>query len=454
MSVEYSDLESISEKIINILKTKYYNQIINSNHIIIDMFDFINLEFNIYSMFDVFDKLLRSLIVNICIENKFKEILEEELTIEYKNLYGIECNFINLPKYINKIVNIEGNITSFYLPENIAIGYEVLCVKDYNHTHKIRLKNIQNNNNEEDKDVNIYTCRVCGSYASKNVIYKNFCYFILEDLTSNIYTQVMCRCDYNIFLKENLTLSDYIEVIGMVKLDDDNKIFIEVLSILKKSSIYIDQNKVNEVVDMLKRFSPKERYEFLVNNFAKHIYGLRMVKEAILLQLASPVLDKPLKRLHLHILLVGDPSTAKSQLLLYVKNIIPKSIYTTGKGSTAAGLGASINKDSKGKFIVAAGALVKSDKSICCIDEFSTMSESDKELLHEVMEQSTCSIAKAGIYMQFNARTRLLCAMNPVNVLYNPYRTLFENTSLKPSLLSRFDIIIVLKDVFDVDYDT
>ncbi len=189
----------------------------------------------------------------------------------------------------------------------------------------------------------------------------------------------------------------------------------------------------------------------IVNAIAPSIYGYREIKKAIALLLFGGVPkvypDGVRVRGDIHILLVGDPGTAKSQLLRYAASIAPRGIYTTGKGATAAGLTAAVVREkSSGEFYLEAGALVLADGGVAAIDEFDKMEARDRVSIHEAMEQQTVSIAKAGIVATLNARASILAAANPAFGRYLYNKTIAENIDLPVTILSRFDLIFVIQD--------
>jgi DNA replication licensing factor MCM2 len=233
-------------------------------------------------------------------------------------------------------------------------------------------------------------------------------------------------------------------------------------------STHVEANSIAKAADAYAaaRLTDEERAEILrlaadprigqriVKSIAPSIYGHENIKTGLALALFGGV-EKHSGGSHrlrgdINVLLLGDPGTAKSQFLKYVEKTAARAVYTTGKGASAVGLTAAVHRDAVTReWTLEGGALVLADRGVCLIDEFDKMNDQDRVSIHEAMEQQSISISKAGIVTSLQARCSVVAAANPVGGRYDPSRTFAENVELSDPILSRFDVLCVVRDVVD-----
>jgi len=261
---------------------------------------------------------------------------------------------------------------------------------------------------------------------------------------------------------------DQVKVVGIIR---TSSLTTQKGGKLRTQRVYVDVNNIapeSRELELM-AISPEEEakikelaadpavHQKIVQSIAPSMYGNEHIKEACMYLLFGGV-PKKLPDINIrgdiNVLIIGDPSTFKSQLLRYVVSVAPRGIYTTGRGTSAAGLTASVVRTEKEGVTLEAGAMVLADRGVVAIDEFDKMRPEDRVAIHTAMEQQVVPVAKGGIVATLNARTAVLAAANPGYGRYVDQRTAIENINLPPTILSRFDLIFVLRDIPNLETDS
>mgnify|MGYP000392008158 CR=1 FL=1 len=256
-------------------------------------------------------------------------------------------------------------------------------------------------------------------------------------------------------LVNSVTPGDIARFVGILRLKPNKSnirsSILEVLSVEVEQKSLADICLSSEEIEEFKEFVRRPNYlSILVNSIAPTIYGCEAIKKAILLQQVGGVTKHVLGsrfRGEIHVLLVGDPSTAKSKLLTFACNLNPRGVHASGKGASGVGLTASIEKGWNDSWVLKAGALVLANQGLLGLDEFDKLNEEHKAHLHEAMAEGRLSINKAGINGVFKAETSVLAAANPKYGRFDPFIPLSQQFDIAPTLLSRFDLIFAIRDV-------
>ena len=457
------------------LESSYYSQIIenlrkDNKYVVIDFAEL--------SKFDLD-------LANELLEDPENTIKAVELAVEQfdlENITGFKVRFENLPdsqkimirnirsKHIGKLVYVEGIVRqkSDVRPRVTAAKFE--CPVCGNIINVLQL----NGSFKEPSRCG------CGRKGKFNLLSKQLVDaqgIVLEEASESLEGGEQPK-RVNIFLKDDLVspLSERktnpgskISVVGIIK---------EVPIILKTGSksttfdLMIDSNYIqaaeetfyeieiteDEEQKIIELSQDPELYSKLINSTAPSIYGYERVKEALLLQLVGGVRkvrsDTIVSRGDMHVLLVGDPGSGKSAMLKRISTLAPKGRYVAGRGVSGAGLTAAVVRDEflKG-WSLEAGALVLASNGICCIDEMDKMNPEDRDAMHEALEQQTISISKANIQATLISRTTVLAAANPKFGRFDPYGIIAEQIDLPPTLINRFDLIFIIKDLPDENKD-
>merc|ERR1719408_106303 len=371
-------------------------------------------------------------------------------------------------KHLNKLVNVNGVVTKRSVVQNQVKRLYLRCAKRNFPSGPFDVM--------EEKDLKPGSCIECQSKGPWRVdrqktLYRNHQKVTLQESPSSVEPGKMPRSKEVILtgdMVDTVRPGDKMDLTGIYRCIYDAGTNARTCFPVYRTELYAvhikckgDVKEMSITDDMQARIrelaaTPNIRERFIAS-MAPSIYGMTHVKTAIALSLMSgqPKLAAGKHRIRgdINTLIVGDPGLAKSQFLKYVESVFPRAVYTTGKGASAVGLTAAVTRDENGQWVLEGGAMVLADNGICLIDEFDKMNDQDRTSIHEAMEQQTISISKAGIVATLQARCSVIAAANPIGGRYDPQLTFAENVELTDPILSRFDIICVLKDEVDASKD-
>src|SRR5437867_1328051 len=422
-------------------------------------------------MFEAFNKAVYSILREIHYD--YAQEIKDKIKVRIGN-YSVQKGLREInADVINKLISVPGMVvrTSEIKPLAKKIAYACLNCNTLNEAQLkgLTLKKPTRCTNCSEKELEM---------DPENSFFTDFQLVRLQELPEDLpagqlphYVEVTVMDD----LVDRCRPGDRVLLTGIVRIEQEQTIQVRTsLFRLRMEGNNIEYlgglagNKDGRTVDRIAISSEDEKqiigiagmpdaYDKLIASFAPHIYGHEIIKESILLLIVGSVTKKLAdgsnRRGDINIFLVGDPGTAKSEMLKFAAKIAPRGLYTSGRGSTAAGLTAAVIRDKSGIMMLEAGAVVLGDQGLVCIDEFDKIKPEDRSALHEVMEQQTCSVAKGGIVATLNARTSILSAANPMYGKYDPYKNITENVNLPVPLLTRFDLIFIVRDTPEKERD-
>jgi DNA replication licensing factor MCM2 len=323
-------------------------------------------------------------------------------------------------------------------------------------------------------EIRIGNCPSCQSKGpflvnSEQTVYRNFQRLTLQEDPGSVPAGRLPRHKEVVLLWDLIDSArpgEQIEVTGIYRNNFDVSLntkngfpvfstIIEANHISKRGDLFASYRLTEDDLREIRQLSRDDRIvERIVKSIAPSIYGHEDIKTAIALAMFGGVSKNPQGkhriRGDINVLMMGDPGTAKSQFLKYVEKTSHRAIYATGQGASAVGLTATVHKDPVTKeWTLEGGALVMADKGVCLIDEFDKMNDKDRTSIHEAMEQQSISISKAGIVTTLQARCAVIAAANPIRGRYDPQITFSQNVDLTEPIISRFDLLCVVKDAAD-----
>jgi len=415
----------------------------------------------------IFDEAARSVVTNMF---PHYDRIATDIHVRITDLPLVEDIRSLRQLHLNQLIRTSGVVSgsSGVLPQLSMIKYD--CVKC-----GYTIGPIYQGLNEESK---VGTCPECQSQGPFEInqaetLYKNYQRITIQEAPGKVKAGRLPRSKDAILTGDLCDIckpGDEIELTGVYSNSYDSSlntkngfpIFATVIiaNHIAKSDLKGETEKMtDDDIKAITQLSKDERIgERIIASIAPSVYGHEDIKRALALSLFGGVSKNPQEkhkvRGDINVLLCGDPGTAKSQFLKYIQNLAPRSVFSTGQGASAVGLTAYVQRSQMTKeWTLEAGALVLADKGVCLIDEFDKMNDQDRTSIHEAMEQQTISISKAGIVTSLKARCAVVAAANPFGGRYDPSMTFSENVDLTEPILSRFDILCVVRDSVDPTAD-
>merc|ERR1719210_2536890 len=412
---------------------------------------------------EIFDEAAKTVVLNMfphyerIAKNIHVRITELPLVEELRSLRQL---------HLNQLIRTSGVVSgsSGVLPQLSMIKYD--CVKC-----GYIVGPFYQSQNEETKPGTCPECQSLGPFElnQEQTLYKNYQRITIQESPGKVSAGRLPRSKDAILMGDLCDVckpGDEIELTGVYSNSYDSSlntkngfpIFATVIianHIVRNDEKGETEKMTDDDIKAITQLSKDERIgERIIASIAPSVYGHEDIKRALALSLFGGVSKNPQEkhkvRGDINVLLCGDPGTAKSQFLKYIQNLAPRSVFSTGQGASAVGLTAYVQRSQMTKeWTLEAGALVLADKGVCLIDEFDKMNDQDRTSIHEAMEQQTISISKAGIVTCLQARCAVMAAANPIGGRYDSSMTFSENVDLTEPILSRFDILCVVKDTVD-----
>ncbi|XP_076362368.1 DNA replication licensing factor Mcm2 [Tachypleus tridentatus] len=414
-------------------------------------------------MLKVFDQAAKDVVLSMFPQY---ERIAKEIYVRISDLPLVEEIRSLRQLHLNQLVRTSGVVTSTtgILPQLSLIKY------DCNKCNYVLGPFVQSQSHEI-KPGSCPECQSTGPFTinMEETVYQNYQRIMLQESPGKIAAGRLPRSKDAILLGDLCDMckpGDEIELTGIytnsydgsLNISNGFPVFATVImanQIVKKDDKVATRNLTDEDIKAIVALSKDERIaERIVQSIAPSIFGHEDIKRGIALALFGGETKNPGQkhkvRGDINVLLCGDPGTAKSQFLKYVEKIAPRAVFTTGQGASAVGLTAYVQKSPVTReWTLEAGALVLADRGVCLIDEFDKMNDQDRTSIHEAMEQQTISISKAGIVTSLQARCAVIAAANPIGGRYDSSLTFSENVDLSEPILSRFDILCVVRDQVD-----